>query len=168
MNNVYQLKQEICEIGRRIYNKGFAAANDGNISFRLSDKEVVAELGDCPEVLLDEKEIRQLILNLSLNGLEAMEPGCRLTLRTFCNGEEVVLEVRDQGSGIKAEILDKIATPFFTTKDKGTGMGLAVCYSVAARHQATIDVQTNKAGTAFFVRFKPASVAAHLNAQKTP
>jgi L-fuculose-phosphate aldolase len=41
MNNVYQLKQEICEIGRRIYNKGFAAANDGNISFRLSDKEVL-------------------------------------------------------------------------------------------------------------------------------
>jgi L-fuculose-phosphate aldolase len=41
MNNLHQLKQEICEIGRRVYNKGFAAANDGNISFRLSDKEVL-------------------------------------------------------------------------------------------------------------------------------
>lgn len=120
----------------------------------LSDKQVQLDLAECPDLLLDEKEVRQLILNIVLNGLEAMGPGGLLTISTRHENGEVVLAIADQGEGIKEELLDKLGTPFFTTKEKGTGLGLAVCYSVAARHNAVIDVKTGKNGTTFFIRFK--------------
>ncbi len=120
----------------------------------LADKSVRMELGNIPDLLLDEKEIRQLILNLVRNGLEAMPPGGTLAIKTFQEGEETVLAVRDEGPGIEPDLLEKIGTPFFTTKDNGTGLGLAVCYSIAARHKAAITVETGPAGTTFFVRFK--------------
>lgn len=112
------------------------------------------ELGDIPDIDLDEKEIRQLILNLVRNGFEAMSPGGRLAIKTFRDGDEVVLAVTDSGKGIEPGLLEKIGTPFFTTKDKGTGLGLAVCYSIAARNNARIEIKTGPGGTTFYVRFK--------------
>jgi PAS domain S-box-containing protein len=117
-------------------------------------KEVVFELNEVADILLDEKEIRQLVLNLVRNGLEAMDAGGKLTIRTYMNQNDVVLTVSDQGHGIAAEDLDKIGTPFFTTKEEGTGLGLAVCYSVAARHNADIKIKTGPKGTTFFIIFK--------------
>ncbi|MEW9672931.1 PAS domain S-box protein [Ammoniphilus sp. 3BR4] len=119
----------------------------------LSDKWVVLELGECPELYLDEKEIRQLILNLALNGLESMSSGGSLTIKTYTKAQAVVLEVQDQGSGIKSELIEKIGTPFFTTKDIGTGLGLAICYSVVNRHNALIDFKTSDQGTIFSIIF---------------
>ncbi len=119
-----------------------------------SDKNITLELEDIPMLFLDEKEMRQVILNLVRNGLEAMQPGGNLTVRTYNEEREVVLSVQDQGTGIKPELLEKLGTPFFTTKDNGTGLGLAVCYSLAARHNARIDVISGPAGTTFYVRFK--------------
>ncbi|MDP4160871.1 MAG: ATP-binding protein, partial [Bacillota bacterium] len=58
-----------------------------------------------------------------------------------------------QGSGIPAEYLDKLGTPFFTTKDTGTGLGLATSYCIAERHNARINVETGADGTIFFVQF---------------
>lgn len=112
------------------------------------------EMGKVPDLLLNEKEIRQLILNIVKNGIEAMEQGGNLTIKTFWDGNEVVISIQDQGNGIKCELLDKIGTPFFTTKESGTGLGLAVCYGIAARHNATIKVDTGTSGTTFSVRFK--------------
>jgi signal transduction histidine kinase len=117
-------------------------------------KDVVFELNEVADILLDEKEIRQLVLNLVRNGLEAMDAGGKLTISTYMNQNDVVLTVSDQGHGIAAEHLDKIGTPFFTTKEEGTGLGLAVCYSVAARHNADIKIKTGPKGTTFFVIFK--------------
>ncbi len=119
-----------------------------------SGLDVATELGDIPDLLLNEKDIRQLILNLVRNGLEAMQAGGCLTIKTFTEGDEVVLLVQDQGKGINPEFIDKVGTPFFTTKENGTGLGLAVCYSVAARHSATIKPDSSPRGTAFFVRFR--------------
>ncbi|SFG93474.1 PAS domain S-box-containing protein [Desulfotomaculum arcticum] len=108
-----------------------------------------------PDLMLDEKEIRQLLLNLVRNGLDAMKSGGRLTIRTFINEDaEVVLSIQDQGCGIAQEIVDKIGTPFFTTKEEGTGLGLAVCYSIAVRHNATIKLDSNTGGTTFYIVFK--------------
>lgn len=118
------------------------------------DKNIEIELGDIPNVIIDKNEIQQLILNLVRNGLEAMLPGGLLTIKTFLEGDSVVLAVKDQGKGIASEVLEKIGTPFFTTKDNGTGLGLAVCYSIAARHNARINIETGSEGTTFFVRFK--------------
>lgn len=116
-------------------------------------KYLVFELNEVTEIPIDEKEIRQLVLNLVRNGLEAMETGGKLTIRTFKNQSDVVLSVNDQGRGIPPDVLEKIGTPFFTTKEKGTGLGLAVCYSIAARHNAKIKVKTSSKGTTFFVIF---------------
>lgn len=119
-----------------------------------ADKYIEVELQELPNLFLDEKEIRQLILNLVRNGLEAMSPKGKLMIRTFINDGDVVLSVRDQGTGMTPEVLEKIGTPFFTTKESGTGLGLAVCYSIAARHNATIAIKTGSWGTTLLVRFK--------------
>lgn len=119
-----------------------------------SNKYIQLELSEIADLLLDEKDIRQLIINLVRNGLEAMSPGGHLTIRTFTDDDEVVLSVQDQGLGISNANIEKIGTPFFTTKDNGTGLGLALCYSIAARHNAIINIQTGPNGTTFLVRFK--------------
>ncbi|MHB8072543.1 ATP-binding protein [Desulfosporosinus fructosivorans] len=120
----------------------------------VSDKDIIMELQDTVVLLLDEKEIRQLILNLVRNGLEAMSVGGKLTIRTFMAGTEAVLAVGDEGCGINTENLDKIGTPFFTTKENGTGLGLATCFSISVRHNAEIQIDTGPSGTTIFVRFK--------------
>ncbi|AZN39382.1 response regulator [Paenibacillus albus] len=118
-----------------------------------SNHEIALDLGECPPLHLNEKELRQLILNLVLNGLDAMSEGGSLTIRTRSDDSKVIMEVQDQGSGIKEEFLDKLGTPFFSTKSSGTGLGLSVCYGIAARHNAVIKVQSSVKGTSFFVEF---------------
>lgn len=118
-------------------------------------KRIEFELGDVPEVVLDGGEIRQLILNLCRNGLEAMADGGEvIKITTYLQGEEVVLSIRDEGEGIPKEIMGKLGTPFLSTKDNGTGLGLAVCYSIATRHKARIEVSSNAEGTTFVIKFK--------------
>jgi signal transduction histidine kinase len=82
-------------------------------------------------VLIDENEIRQLILNMTRNGLEAMSAHGVLTIGTTEEGNEIVLFIKDEGQGIPSDLLERIGTPF-VTKETGTGLGLAVCYSIAA------------------------------------
>jgi len=119
----------------------------------IANKYINVELTEIPDFLVDDKEIRQLILNLVRNSLDAMSPGGYLTIRTYIEANEIILAIKDQGTGITAEVLKKIGTPFFTTKEKGTGLGLAICYSIAARHNAVINVETSDKGTTFFIRF---------------
>jgi len=120
----------------------------------LAGKHFHVHYGTVADLQLDEKEIRQLILNMAMNGLEALSSGGAVTISTYAEaGGAVVLRIEDQGDGIPAEHLEKLGTPFFTTKEKGTGLGLAVCYSIAARHQATIDVNSGKEGTVFLIKF---------------
>jgi signal transduction histidine kinase len=87
-----------------------------------------------------------------------MSEGKVLTIRTYMADDCVILAVQDQGKGIKPEVLEKLGTPFFTTKEKGTGLGLGVCYAIAARHHAKIEIQTGPEGTTFFVKFKSGHV----------
>ena len=77
-----------------------------------------------------------------------------IRVRTYATADTVVLEVSDTGRGIPPEIMEKLGTPFFTTKETGTGLGLAVCYRVAHRHGAAIDIDSSPAGTTFSICFK--------------
>ena len=61
--------------------------------------------------------------------------------------------MQDEGSGIAPHILEKLGTPFITTKDNGTGLGLAVCYSIVARHKAAIEPANGPGGTTIIIRF---------------
>lgn len=136
LNNIIAMLLPLLEAGAILYNK-----------------TVKTDLGEIPNLPLDEKEIRQLIINLVRNGLDAMPPGGVLTIRTSCDDDRITLSVQDQGRGIPPDLADKIGTPFFTTKDFGVGLGLAVCYSIAARHNAVISFDSGASGTTFTVAF---------------
>lgn len=118
-----------------------------------SASDVAHDLSKIPELQLDENEIRQLLLNLVRNGLEAMPTGGRLNICTFMDKSKVILAVSDKGPGIPDHILNNLGKPFLTTKDNGTGLGLPICYRIAQRHQADIQVKTSNQGTTFFIRF---------------
>ncbi|SMC53347.1 ATP-binding protein [Sporomusa malonica] len=114
---------------------------------------VELDLKNIPNISVDAKEIKQLILNITQNGLEAMEYGGCLFIKTDVEKSEIRLLIIDQGAGIGPDLLPKMGTPFFTTKETGTGLGLAVCYSIAQRHQAKIDFESGGRCTTCIVRF---------------
>ncbi|MDT3428472.1 signal transduction histidine kinase [Paenibacillus forsythiae] len=107
-----------------------------------------------PMLWLNTKEIKQLVLNLGRNAMEAMESKGVLTLETRCVCEMVELLVKDTGSGMSDIELEKLFVPFFTTKEQGTGLGLPLCLSIAERHGGSISVDSRPgAGTVFTVSF---------------
>ncbi|AFM39887.1 signal transduction histidine kinase, nitrogen specific [Desulfosporosinus acidiphilus SJ4] len=117
------------------------------------DKQIEFNTRETPNTMLNPDEISQLVLNLCRNSLEAMKAGGTLTIQTYVENEFVILCIEDEGGGIPTEQLDRIGTPFFTTKENGTGLGLSICYDIAFRHNASIDFKSSPRGTTFFVRF---------------
>lgn len=118
-----------------------------------NNKEVRLNLNEIADTLLDKNEIKQLLLNLVRNGLEATHTGGNVTISTLQEPTKIVLAIRDDGPGIPPEFQKKIGTPFFTTKDTGTGLGLAMSQSIAQRHNASFEFETGKNGTTFFIKF---------------
>jgi signal transduction histidine kinase len=113
------------------------------------------DLQDIPLLRLDENSLRQLILNIVRNGIEAMPQGGKLKISTYSFASTVLLTFCDEGSGISTEVLDKLGTPFFTTKDNGVGLGLAVCYRIVERHNATMTIENlPEGGAKFTITFK--------------
>ena len=99
----------------------------------------------------------QVLQNLGMNALQAMERSGELTFRTFLledkrGGARVALEVRDTGPGIRPDHLDKVFDPFFTTKDDGTGLGLSISYQIVNEHQGMLEVASRPGeGTTFTI-----------------
>lgn len=109
---------------------------------------------ELPQIVVDSKSIRQLVLNLVRNGLEAMPEGGTVEIATARRGEKVLLSIKDHGMGIPEELLAKLGTPFLTTKETGTGLGLPVCYRIVQRHDAAISVKSQpQQGTTFTIAF---------------
>ncbi|MEC0153536.1 ATP-binding protein [Paenibacillus macerans] len=107
-----------------------------------------------PALLLNGKEIKQLILNLARNAMEAMEGKGQLTMETRLADSGVELLVTDTGPGIPPSQQAKLFEPFYTTKEKGTGIGLALCLSIIERHRGKISVRSGEGeGTTFTVFF---------------
>nr|WP_282434462.1 MASE3 domain-containing protein [Desulfosporosinus acididurans] len=117
------------------------------------NKQIEFVPGTIPDILINKKEITQLVLNLTRNGLEAMKERGRLRITTISEMDHVVLTVEDEGCGISNEDLAKLGTPFFTTKDYGTGLGIATCFKIAQNHQAKIDIDSGSQGTKFTITF---------------
>ena len=100
---------------------------------------------DLPEVSGDEAELRTALGNVIFNAVDAMPDEGTITLRTFQDGEEVVLEVTDTGLGMSDEVLKCAVEPFFTTKEEqGTGMGLAMVYGTLQRHNGKLEIQSEE------------------------
>nr|WP_274528472.1 ATP-binding protein [Paenibacillus piscarius] len=121
----------------------------------LRGQSIELKLGtSMPLLQLNVREIKQLILNLARNAMEAMDAKGVLTLETRELEDTVQLIIRDTGSGIPQSQLQQLFSPFFTTKNHGTGLGLPLCLSIAERHSGTIRVESEVgAGTAMIVVF---------------
>jgi PAS domain S-box-containing protein len=106
------------------------------------------------QAVVDSDQMSQVLLNLLLNADHAMAEGGTLRLGLRSDGDHVILSVSDTGHGIPQEILSKIFTPFFTTKEvgKGTGLGLTVVHGIIEEHGGTIDVESDVGkGTTFTI-----------------
>ncbi|MBT9133508.1 MAG: Sporulation kinase E [Firmicutes bacterium] len=114
---------------------------------------VRCELQEVPQIVASERAIRQVLVNLVRNSLEASAAGGAVVIRTALIDGHVVLSVSDQGAGIPVEVRAQIGTPFFTTKPEGTGLGLTVCHAIALQHGATLTFDNGNGGTTFYMSF---------------
>jgi signal transduction histidine kinase len=110
--------------------------------------------GDLPRVEADTVQIQQVLLNLAMNGMDAMMDVSvqrELTIRSEKHGDGgVLVAVEDHGTGVAPELAARIFEPFFSTKPHGTGMGLAICRSVAEAHDGRLWAVNSASGGAIF------------------
>lgn len=116
--------------------------------FWLAEKE--------KKVTADEGQIKQVILNFCENSIDAMantkDPALVVSTQYDEAAREMVIKISDNGKGIQPEDLPKIGTPFFTTKDKGTGLGVSICYQIINNHNGKVFVESEVgAGTTFTI-----------------
>lgn len=117
------------------------------------DKSIEVEAGIVPKMMLDEAEIKQLLLNLVKNGLEASPPKGNVKISTESDPTSVKLIISDHGHGIPPELQENIGMPVFTTKINGTGLGLSMSLSILERHNAKLNFVSNENGTTFSIDF---------------
>lgn len=109
---------------------------------------------ELPQMRLNDREIKQMLLNIARNGMEAMDEKGILRIWTTHQNHEISVYVSDDGTGIAPDKMKNLFEPFFTTKTRGTGLGLPLCLSIAERHKGRIDVQSVEGeGTTFIVTF---------------
>jgi two-component system, LuxR family, sensor kinase FixL len=106
-----------------------------------------------PDVTFDPKQVRQVLLNLLKNALEAMPRGGEITITIRVRDHRAEISIADTGDGMTPEVADNIFQPYFTTKEKGTGLGLAICQSIIQEHGGTILVDSTPGrGTTFTIQ----------------
>jgi signal transduction histidine kinase len=115
--------------------------------------DVIKDYGDIPDIECMPSQINQVVMNMLVNAAHAIgtERGA-ITIRTRKDGDNVVLEISDTGSGIPKENLSRIFDPFFTTKPvgQGTGLGLSLSYGIIQKHKGQIEVESEPGiGTCF-------------------
>jgi signal transduction histidine kinase len=129
----------------------FASQHRGGVNI---ERRIELESG-LPPVYADEKQMQQVFLNIVLNANQAMVSGGVLGINSSLlvqNGIEYIrVDISDTGSGIPPQILEKIFTPFYTTKAQGTGLGLPICNKLVKLHNGKISVTSDSAGTVFTI-----------------
>jgi len=111
----------------------------------FKERSVVFHLhaqGRIPPFAFDSGQIRQVLINLFKNALEAMPEGGDLTVVTEVQDDYLVLKITDTGHGISPEEMQNLFTPFFTTKEGGTGLGLTICRGLITQHQGEINIES--------------------------
>ncbi len=103
-----------------------------------------------PRLPADPNQLNQVLVNLLKNAMEATEAGDRIILASGSEDNQVWFSIQDTGRGMTPEVREKIFHPFFTTKEKGTGLGLAVIHKIITDHQGTIDLDTTPGGGSTF------------------
>lgn len=112
---------------------------------KLKEQNIELErkkLENMPLVPMDSQFIKASIMNLVLNAIQAMPTGGRLTVETVTNDGYAIITIRDTGEGIPPENIDRIYEPYFTTKDAGIGLGLAISQKIIDEHSGRIDISS--------------------------
>ena len=116
-----------------------------------------------PLLQLDEKLIKQALLNIIKNAMNAMSSGGHLAIHVFAENDNVVLIIKDDGEGIPEGNLDKIFEPYFTTKDFGSGLGLTLVYKIIKEHKGEIQLKSKLGlGTSFIIKLPVPQKEQHL------
>jgi two-component system, sporulation sensor kinase E len=105
-------------------------------------------------VLADREKMRQVFANILDNAIDALDgvaEGRRIDLYVDNGGRRATVRVRDNGSGVPADRIDRIFNPFFTTKDKGTGLGMAISKKIVEAHEGSIDVVSESGAFTEFI-----------------
>ncbi|MGQ8885530.1 ATP-binding protein [Bacillus paralicheniformis] len=101
--------------------------------------------GDLPEILAVSNELKQVFLNILKNAIEAMEDAEGfITIRSYFEKDSVFITFEDQGKGISKDVLEKLGEPFYTTKEKGTGLGLMVTFKIIENHGGSIHFESEE------------------------
>ncbi len=135
---------------------------------RRQGTEIVI-LGEPPArtILVDPEQIKQVLLNILLNAIQAQPAGGRVVIRSFAEMGESVISVEDSGPGIEPENLDRIFDPFFTTKREGTGLGLSISYQLVRNNGGRIRITSSPGhGACFLVSF-PLAASRNPNATES-
>jgi signal transduction histidine kinase len=121
---------------------------------------------ETPTVRADGARIRQAVLNLVVNAIQAMPDGGELTVRVAALGEGASVAVEDRGPGVRDEHRDRLFEPFFTTKPDGTGLGLAIAWQIARQHGGDLTCENRSGGGArFTLRLPPSPPADRLRGE---
>jgi len=134
------LRKESVDLGEIIDQGLKLISSDAQVLGVKTSLDVEADL---PAISVDKDKINQVLLNLYLNGLQAMEHSTsekelKVSVHRDVQAGFLVIEVKDTGSGILPEDLDKVLDPYFTTKPDGTGLGLALAYKIIDEHKGSI------------------------------
>lgn len=99
---------------------------------------------DLPEIVIDPSQLRQVVVNLGVNAIQAMPEGGKLHIQTQCHDDHIAIMIEDTGVGMSQEVLKQIFLPFFTTKDvgEGTGLGLSVVHGIVSSHGGSVKVDS--------------------------
>ncbi len=131
----------------------FIEKQSSHLMKRSAAIKIVRDFEDhLPEIMADPMQLQQVFLNILLNALDAMPRGGTLRIRTSHQTSEsaVYVEISDTGKGIDKESMDKLFQPFFTSKPKGTGLGLTITQLIVEQHDGHIRVSNNQDGGATF------------------
>jgi PAS domain S-box-containing protein len=112
---------------------------------------VIRETDALPKVMGDEVLLRQSLINLIQNAIEAMPDGGELRI-SGTGGDPLSITISDTGHGIPTNVRDKIYLPFFTTKERGTGLGLSIVHKIVVSHGGSLHVESGEQGTTFTIR----------------
>ncbi|WP_121613037.1 PAS domain S-box protein [Mesobacillus foraminis] len=103
--------------------------------------EIITEIDELlPAIYCDANQIKQVFLNVMKNAIESMPKGGQITMKVKRNEESLLISIEDQGCGISSERLKRIGEPFYSTKEKGTGLGLMIIFNIIKEHQGTIQI----------------------------
>lgn len=116
------------------------------------------------EIECDPEQLKQVLLNLVINAIEASPSGSEIRLRTLALKSGTAIEIEDDGSGIPADAVDRIFDPFFTTKPKGTGLGLAISSMIVSQHGGTLSFRAGpRSGTIFRIELPAGQESTHAH-----